>query len=94
MLSQTGSPKRKRGVITRTSMLRVAMNEPEKVGLENVNHPGQVKRVDADMYAAMRWALLKVLPKTSPGLTVAEIQERVVVHLPEKQFPGGARVGW
>jgi len=66
----------------------------EKIELENVNHPGQVKRVDANMYEAMKRAFLKILPKTSPGLTVAEIQERVIAHLPEELFPGGAKAGW
>ena len=66
----------------------------EKIELENVNHPGQVKRVDANMYEAMKRAFLKILRKTSPGLTVAEIQERVTVHLPEELFPGGAKAGW
>jgi uncharacterized protein DUF6958 len=71
-------------------MLRVS----EKIDLENVNHPGQVKRVDPSMYVAMKRAFLKILPKTTPGLTVAEIQERVVAHLPEELFPGGAKAGW
>ena len=69
-------------------------NKPTKVGVENVNHPGQVTRLDADMYEAMKRALLKVLPKASPGLTVAEVQKRVVAHLPEELFPGGAKAGW
>ena len=46
------------------------------------------------MYEAMKRAFLKILPKKSPGLTVAEIQERVIAHLPEKLFPGGAKAGW
>ncbi len=70
------------------------LRSSEKLELENVNHPGQVKRVDANMYEAMKRAFLKILPKTSPGLTVAEIQERVTAHLPEELFPGGAKAGW
>lgn len=66
----------------------------DKIDLENVNHPGQVKRVDADMYDAMKRALLKVLTKSTPGLTVAEVQERVIAHLPEDLFPGCAKAGW
>src|SRR5215470_351430 len=42
------------------------------VEIENVNHPGQVRLVDAAMYGAMRRAFLKILPKTPPGLTVAK----------------------
>jgi hypothetical protein len=70
------------------------LRRTEKIELENVNHPGQVKRVDANMYEAMKRAFLKILSKTSPGLTVAEIQERVIAHLPEELFPGGAKAGW
>jgi hypothetical protein len=66
----------------------------EKVELENMNHPGQVKLAPADMYEAMKQAFLKILPKTSPGLTPAEIQERVLAHLPEELFPQGAKAGW
>jgi hypothetical protein len=66
----------------------------EKIEVENVNHPGQVRSVDASMYKAMKRAFLKILPKRSPGLTVAEIQERVVAHLPDKLFPEDAKAGW
>jgi uncharacterized protein DUF6958 len=70
-------------------------NRPTRfVDLENVNHPGDVRRVDAAMYEAMKRAFLGVLPKTSPGLASADIQERVLAHLPEELFPGGARAGW
>lgn len=42
----------------------------------------------------MKKAVLAVLPKASPGLTVAEIQEQVPAHLPENLSPGGAKSGW
>jgi hypothetical protein len=42
----------------------------------------------------MKRAFLKILPKTSPGMAPAEIQERVIAELPEKLFPGGAKAGW
>jgi hypothetical protein len=63
-----------------------------KVG--NVNHPGQVREVDAVMYDAMRRGLLKVLRKTSPGLTVEEMYAKVASQLPEDLFPAGAKAGW
>jgi hypothetical protein len=66
----------------------------QKFELENVNHPGKVTLVDADKYAAMKHAFLKILPKTSPGLTEPEIRQRVVADLPDKLFPGGAKAGW
>ena len=64
------------------------------VEVENVNHPGQVKLVDAAMYDAMRQALLKILPKTPPGLTVEEIYDQVAIQLPMDLFPAGAKAGW
>jgi hypothetical protein len=66
----------------------------KSIEVENVNHPGRVKRADAEMYEAMKRAFLKILPRTSPGLTVAEVHERVIAHLPEELFPGGAKAGW
>ena len=70
------------------------LRRSETIELENVNHPGQVKRVDAKMYEAMKRAFLKILPKTAPGLTATEIRERVLAHLPEELFPKGAKAGW
>lgn len=72
----------------------MATNAAKTIEVENVNHPGQVKIIDADMYEAMKRAYLKILPKTLPGLTLAEIQERLIAHLPEKLFPDGAKAGW
>ena len=66
----------------------------EMVEVENVNHPGQVKRVDAARYGAMRRAFLKILPKTPPGLTAEEIYSRVATQLPKDLFPGGAKASW
>ena len=72
----------------------MSTNKTKMIEVENVNHPGRVKRLEADRYEAMRRAFLKILPKTSPGLTAEEIQERVIAHLPEELFPGGAKAGW
>ncbi|MGZ3527825.1 MAG: DUF6958 family protein [Vulcanimicrobiaceae bacterium] len=70
------------------------MNKTKTIELENVNHPGHVRRVDADMYEAMKRAFLKTLPKKSPGLTEAEIRGRVIALLPDDLFPKGAKAGW
>lgn len=70
------------------------MNETRKIEIQNVNHPGRVRHVDVRMYEAMKRAFLKILPTTSPGLTVAEVQERVLAHLPGGLFPDGAKAGW
>ena len=72
----------------------MAKNKTEKIDIENVNHPGHVTRVDAGMYQAMKRAFLKILPKTSPGLTADEVRERVIAYLPEDLFPDGAKAGW
>ena len=65
-----------------------------KVGIENLNSPGRVVHVDAAKYDAMKKAMLAVLPKASPGLTVAELKQRLLPLLPETLFPGGAKAGW
>ena len=72
----------------------MATTKTKKIDVENVNHPGVVSQVDKDMYDARKRAYLKILPKTSPGLTVAEIRERLKAHLPEELFPDGAKAGW
>jgi hypothetical protein len=46
------------------------------------------------MYHAMKRAFLEILLKTSPGMTLAEIQECVIAQLPERLFPEGAKAGW
>jgi len=72
----------------------MAKNEPKKIEVENINHPGNVRYVDADPYEAMKRAFLRILPKTLPGLTETEILERLMTHLPQKLFPEGAKAGW
>jgi len=72
----------------------MARNKTGKIDIENVNHPGHVTSVDGDMYGAMKRAILKILPRSSPGLTADEVRERVIAQLPEELFPGGARSGW
>jgi hypothetical protein len=65
-----------------------------KMTIENVLQPGSTYTVDAEKYQAMKRAYLAVLPKAPPGLTAAEIGERLLAHLSEAQFPGGAKAGW
>jgi hypothetical protein len=67
---------------------------PDRVVVENVDHPGQVTRVDAAKYAAMRGALLRVLPAGAPGTSQSELTQAVLRHLPREHFPGGAKAGW
>jgi hypothetical protein len=72
----------------------MAAQATTKVEMLNVVSPGHVMRVDADKYEAMKTAFLKALPKKAPGLTGAEIRERVLPLLPDDLFPGGAKAGW
>ena len=65
-----------------------------RVEVKNVNHPGSVKLIDADMYKAMKRAYLAVLPASVPGLTLLEIHERLIAQLPQNLYPAGARAGW
>ena len=66
----------------------------DKMEIENINKPGYVEIVDRAKYEAMRKALLSVLPKGSPGLTVSEAQSALIPLLPQDLFPGGAKAGW
>ena len=68
--------------------------KPDRVRIENVNHPGKSTPVDAGMYHAMRDALLAVLPTSSPGMTETQMRDAVIPRLPAELFPGGARAGW
>jgi hypothetical protein len=71
------------------------MEEPvARVAMQNIKSPGHVVRVDAAKYEAMKRAILAVLPRKSPGLTVAELKQRVLPQLPEHLYPGGAKAGW
>lgn len=70
------------------------MTAADKIEIENYTSPGKTYRVDRAKYEAMRKAVLAVLPRTRPGVTVAEAQQNVLAHLPEALFPGGEKSGW
>lgn len=65
-----------------------------KISVENINHPGSSRKVDATMYEAMRRAYLSVVPASEPGLTIAEIHARLPERLPQDLFPDDVRAGW
>jgi len=65
-----------------------------KVPVENVNVPGRTTQVDAAKYEAMKHAILRVTPGEPPGLSAAEMVERVRPLLPDDLWPGGEKVGW
>jgi hypothetical protein len=76
-----------------------SMDSPKKtarprVTVQNILSPQHVVQVDGIKYEVMRRALLKVLPRNEPGLTQAEMRPQVLAHLPEDEFPGGAKAGW
>ncbi len=66
----------------------------ERIEIENVLQPGKTYRVDAAKFAAMRDAMVAVLPDAAPGLTPPQIKQAVLPHLPESLFPGGDKAGW
>jgi hypothetical protein len=68
--------------------------KPGTVAMANVNTPGKAINVDADKYEAMRTAILAVLPKAAPGMTVADLKAGVLPRLPDALFPGGDKAGW
>lgn len=37
---------------------------------------------------------MPVLPDAPPGLKVAEAKEKLLPHLDQRLFPGGAKAGW
>ena len=64
----------------------------DKVEVENVNVPGQVTRVDAAKYNAMKAAMMQIMG--DEPMTAKAIKEASKAHLPEDLFPGGATAGW
>lgn len=66
----------------------------DRIEVRNITSPSHVTKVDRAKYEAMRHALLAVLPRTAPGLTVTEAQAALLMHLDDGLFPGGAKAGW
>ena len=71
------------------------MSKPvERTEMRSITSPDFTMQVDKAKYDAMRDALIAAVPAAAPGLTVAEVKERVLPLLPENLFPGGAKAGW
>lgn len=66
----------------------------EKYLMENALSPDHKVRVDAQKFFAMKEAVLAALPAEAPGITPAELRERIVPILSQEHFPGGERAGW
>lgn len=65
-----------------------------KIEIENVGQPGKTYRVDATKFAAMKEAVLAVLPGNAPGMSVSDLIAGVKPKLPQDLFPGGEKAGW
>lgn len=70
------------------------MSNKATITVENVNHPGSRRNVDAAMYRTMLRAMLAVVPPAPPGATLAQVREGVLAHLPRALYPDGAKAGW
>lgn len=66
----------------------------DRIEIENVGQPGKTYRVDATKFAAMRAAVLQVLPNQEPGMSVSDLIAAVKPTLPQELFPGGEKAGW
>ena len=66
----------------------------DKIEVENVNHPGQITRVDAVKYAAAKSALLVILTGQEEGLTQTEMMAAIKGQIDQTLFPNGAKSGW
>jgi hypothetical protein len=74
--------------------MTMTAKKADMIEIENAVSPGRVYRVDRAKYEAMRKAYLTAAPDSPPGMTIAEIQKRLLPHLPDELFPGGAKAGW
>jgi hypothetical protein len=70
------------------------MTKQPKITVENVNVPGHTAQVDAMKYTAMREFILKVTPKSAPGITAKEMLEKLGPILPQELWPSGEKSGW
>ena len=66
----------------------------DMIEVENVNTPGRTTRENEAKYTEMRRAMQTALPRSSPGMTQAEMVEAVKPHLSGDLFPGGKTSGW
>jgi hypothetical protein len=62
--------------------------------IEIMNRDGTPTRVNGAKFAAMRSALMGVLPDGPPGLTVAEAKAALLPRLDPVLFPAGVTAGW
>jgi hypothetical protein len=70
------------------------MAKAETIEVLNVLQPGKSYSANRAKYEAMKLAVLKVLPESLPGMTVEELGNAVLPHLPDDLFPSGEKSGW
>ncbi len=68
--------------------------KPDVVEVGSPLHPGRSRTVDAAKYAAVRDAMLAVLPPAPPGLTYNMMTEALIPQVPAELFPDGMKAGW
>jgi|SRR5947207_10969544 hypothetical protein len=68
--------------------------QDDKITIESVTSTSFRQHVDRAKYAAMREALLAVLPSEPPGIAVPEAKAALLPLLPNDLFPGGEKAGW
>lgn len=66
----------------------------EKYLMENAVSPDHKVRVDKARFMAMQDAVLAALPTEAPGITPAELRQRIAPILSQHHFPGGEKAGW
>lgn len=70
------------------------MSKTDTIEVLNVLQPGKTYSANREKYDAMKQAVLRVLPRKTPGFTVEELGKAVLPHLPQTLFPGGEKSGW
>lgn len=69
-------------------------NAMTKIEVENINHPGSTRKVDAAIYEVVRGAYLAAVPNGRPGVTIREAEQKIAAAVPTTLFKHGAQVGW
>ena len=72
----------------------MAEDDGDKYLMENAVSPEHKVRVDAAKFMAMKEAVLAVLPSDPPGISPAELREKIAPILSQEHFPGGEKAGW
>ena len=70
------------------------MDKDDKIEVENINCPGQISRINAEKYLAMKDALLRALPPKAPGYVQQEMFDAIQPFLNQDLWPGGAKSAW